>query len=63
MIMRQPHPSNEQLDRLNAVSDAIADLLECPPEDVMTEPSRLRISLTLEQAETLLAATNPPLES
>lgn len=42
-------------DRLNNAADAIAELLGVSPEHVMIEPSLSRLSLTLNQAERLVA--------
>lgn len=51
MSYRNP-PTSEEIDRVNELADAIADLLAVQPEAIMTEGA-LRISLTVNQAERL----------
>jgi hypothetical protein len=51
-------PTQEQRERLENVADALAELLGVDPEDVMVEPSTLRVSLKLAQVESLVAKVN-----
>lgn len=53
---RRAAPAVADLDRLNVAADALAEFLDVEPEMIATEPSSLRLSLTLSQAETLVAS-------
>lgn len=55
MTMRHKMPTDAEVQRVNDVADAIADLLAVQPQSIRTDiTDSLRISLTVAQAERLV---------
>jgi hypothetical protein len=57
--IKRPKHTRQELDRLNDIADALASAVGVAAEEVGTEPTSLRISLTLAQAERLIGLLYP----